>query len=64
MTDRLSWGQVREIETEADHIPEWALRRDPTLHFCPDWDYMLLGRHSSREELYICDCKDRVLTPT
>lgn len=34
----------------------WGKRLFPSLHFCPDWDYLLIDRYMP--EAYNCTCRD------
>ena len=45
--------QVWEIE---QRIPAWAIAEFPTLHFCPDWDFMLISTEHGPEEMLACLC--------
>lgn len=53
----LSPNECNKIERE-ETIPPECLFLNPTLHFCPDWDSMLIDDSDVEFECCCCDLKD------
>lgn len=54
-TKEFTWPQWFYIHCErTGKIPKAVLKSDPTLHFCPEWDYLLID--SSIGEYVACSC--------
>ena len=53
---------MREIE-ESGVIPVEYRRRHPTVHFCPDWDYMLTREHMPEADCCTCSLMKIMSSP-
>jgi hypothetical protein len=54
--DRLRWPESTYLALEnMGWIPEPIMKADPTLHFCCEWDYLLID--SSMWEHECCTCQ-------
>ena len=52
----MMWTEGEVIQWEHDgKIPKLAMDKDRTLHFCPDWDFMLINKENHEYDACLCD---------
>lgn len=56
MMPQLTNEQIRDIES-GGIIPTRLKEKDHTLHFCPDWDFMLIAHGDPEWEACCCDIR-------
>lgn len=54
----ISPNQCNQIEREG-RIPDECLFLNPTLHLCPDWDFLLIDSGDPEFEACCCGLKDK-----